>query len=729
MVFGTGEVNFPKGALSPSVQFTATVPPDVPPVRRLRYETTRVCDGNGTPLGFGAVRLFGSPVVPVPRLEMFRRYQALAGQTGVAGSGSEIHSTPLVANLTDDNGDGRIDRADVPDIVTIREGPASQFTGTIKIASGDDGRELFTVGTDLVSPWSEAAVGDLDGDGSPEIVAVHSDGNHLIAFGRPTGSDVSAEMNTLKWLSDAHAQPRFFIGCGIDRTCPLMAAAVSIANLDGAGNPEVVAGAAVYDATGKLLGDGENLGGTTGGAKASGNGGPKRSAISAVSDVDLDGVPELVAGPSAYQLRGGSLVKVWQRTDRADGIVGIGNFDSDPQAEIVIVANGQIYMLDHDGSDAEVWNPTAAHAPITLPTGGSGGAPTIADFDGDGVPEIGVAGRYGYAVLERDGSVRWQSAIMDFSSNSTGSTVFDFDRDGSVEVLYRDELYLRVYRGSDGVLLARTEIHSATWTEEPVVADVDGDGDAEIAVVSDQTGSFQEALTGVHVFEDVGGGWAPTRRIWNQHSYHITNVNEDGTIPVDESENWLVPGLNDFRLNAFGPGDTPGIDDSFTYVANDGALDSQPATVRITIDANRPPVITSAPLTDAFHGVRYSYAVTATDPDGDTLAFSLPVAPAGMTIDPASGVIGWTPTAEQAGEHAVTVRVADGSDNVALQKYTVTVGEPGPDDLDNDGDGLSKNRGDCNDVDPTIRPGAPEVPNDGIDQDCNGADLVVDPQD
>ena len=40
-----------------------------------------------------------------------------------------------------------------------------------------------------------------------------------------------------------------------------------------------------------------------------------------------------------------------------------------------------------------------------------------------------------------------------------------------------------------------------------------------------------------------------TRRVWNEHAYHITNVNEDGTIPTNELPNWKQPGLNNFRQN------------------------------------------------------------------------------------------------------------------------------------------------------------------------------------
>ena len=58
---------------------------------------------------------------------------------------------------------------------------------------------------------------------------------------------------------------------------------------------------------------------------------------------------------------------------------------------------------------------------------------------------------------------------------------------------------------------------------------------------------------GIAVFGDLNDTWVPTRRIWNQHAYHITNVNEDGSIPQNAENNWQVEGLNNFRLNAFTP--------------------------------------------------------------------------------------------------------------------------------------------------------------------------------
>lgn len=652
VLFDSGVVNTPTGAVDPSIAFSLPVP-DIAGVQRVRY-TSVSCPGSAFPPGFSSVHVFGSVSLspPLPAFKTAIKFWALQDRG--------VHSTTLVANLTDDNGDGVIDPRDIPDIVVPVESLGSQLTGEIKVLSGEDGRELLTLGgPNLVSPWSELAGGDIDADGVPEVLAVHSDGNHLIAF-EHTGQ--------VKWVSDANAMPAWGTESGMQ-----VGGAISIANLDAGARPHIVVGASVFDAGGKLLGDGRTLGGTAAGT------GVLRSAVSAVADLDLDGRAEIVAGPTAYRLVNGQLTKVWQRIDRPDGYVAIANLDNDPFAEIAIVADGLLYVLNHDGSDAEVWNPPT-HAPLPIPVddeggraSGQAGAPLIADVDGDGFPEIGIATASAYLLFDRDGTVRWHAPISDHTSHMTGSTAFDFDADGEIEIVYRDERFLRILRGRDGVVLARHPISSSTWSEEPVVADVDNDGHADIVVSSNPFGS--PSTSGVIVLQDVANKWTRTRRIWNQHSYHITNVAEDGRIPAAEPPHWLLPSLNGFRFNAFVPGETPDQADSFTYLASDGILQSNVATVRITVTApNSPPQFTSAPITTAAVGVPYIYGPRVTDPDpGDVLTFSLPTAPAGMMIDPATGLIRWTPTAGQLGSQDVGVKVQDARGLFALQGYTVQV--------------------------------------------------------
>ena len=76
--------------------------------------------------------------------------------------------------------------------------------------------------------------------------------------------------------------------------------------------------------------------------------------------------------------------------------------------------------------------------------------------------------------------------------------------------------------------------------------------------------------------------------------------------------------------------------------------------------ANLAPNITSLAITDVREGLDYSYDVDAVDVNVlDNLTYVLTEAPIGMSIDSASGLISWTPTSAQVGDHNVAVTVLD----------------------------------------------------------------------
>ncbi|MBL9100396.1 MAG: VCBS repeat-containing protein [Myxococcales bacterium] len=238
-----------------------------------------------------------------------------------------------------------------------------------------------------------------------------------------------------------------------------------------------------------------------------GTGAPTYGSTSFAVDTDNDGVQEVVVGNALYRPDGSD---IWYN-QMADGYPAVADFDGDGGPEIVVVGAGTVRLQTAGGGVLwDVANPAQV-----------GGPPTIADYDGDGKPEIGVAGKVGYVVFDTDGSVLWQQATQDASSAVTGSSVYDFEGDGVADVVYADEVNLYIYSGTDGSVKLTYDGHnSGTLIEYPIVVDVDNDGQVEIVVTHN---NLIQTAHGVTVVGDMDQSWRPGRKIWNQHAYNITN--------------------------------------------------------------------------------------------------------------------------------------------------------------------------------------------------------------
>ena len=83
------------------------------------------------------------------------------------------------------------------------------------------------------------------------------------------------------------------------------------------------------------------------------------------------------------------------------------------------------------------------------------------------------------------------------------------------------------------------------------------------------------------------------------------------------------------------------------------------------------PRITSSPVASATYKETYVYQIEAEDPDQDTLTYNLIKGPAGMQLDPFSGLIQWTPAAGQGQWQDVEVRVNDGRCGEDTQTFRI----------------------------------------------------------
>jgi cyclophilin family peptidyl-prolyl cis-trans isomerase len=95
------------------------------------------------------------------------------------------------------------------------------------------------------------------------------------------------------------------------------------------------------------------------------------------------------------------------------------------------------------------------------------------------------------------------------------------------------------------------------------------------------------------------------------------------------------------------------------------------SAVQLTLDTVAP-VLNFTPITTGVAGVAYTCQVAATDTDA-ALTYSLVTPVTGLSIDPTTGLISWTPTDAQVSTTDVTVKVADTAGNAAQQTYSVTV--------------------------------------------------------
>ncbi|MEM8735110.1 MAG: putative Ig domain-containing protein, partial [Planctomycetota bacterium] len=85
-----------------------------------------------------------------------------------------------------------------------------------------------------------------------------------------------------------------------------------------------------------------------------------------------------------------------------------------------------------------------------------------------------------------------------------------------------------------------------------------------------------------------------------------------------------------------------------------------------------PEITTTAPRFTAV-GSAYQYTLAATDPEATALTYSLGRGPDGMSVDAMSGAVTWTPTADQAGKHVVTLIATDEGGATAIESFEIDV--------------------------------------------------------
>lgn len=625
---------------------------------------------------------------PAPFQSVLPTNEISWGGTGVADknatgrpfpSSSQSCMTPIVANLDDDNGDGLINELDFPEVVFMtycnQEITQNGIVRAIHGGGPSKGQDYFA--TCGATVWHEGdptnmacacanatgnstaslAVGDLDGDGKPEIVVPNE--NSGLSILDNTGVLITASANN-QWSGYINPAP-------------------AIANIDNQGFAEIVVGRHVFtlahDANNKLVFQDRFSGALMHGINTQGP-------IPCIANLVGDAQQEIIAGSSVYKLPApppgvtkiadcpagsmddfctGKLTVVWDGQTvngaaalpdgRRDGFCAVADILGVDQAlapgpanpldgkpEVILINNGYLTIFAGDTG--------LIKRSIDLGAGTLGGAPNVDDFDGDGFPEVGTAFGLRYLMIDLQdpeplncpvwsnplndnvmgmqgnaartpggmcttdadcaaGAVcntikgscvclhnGWARVTEDDSSRVTGSSVFDFNGDGAAEVVYNDECYFRIYDGTTADVLFKHHSPSRTRIENPIIADVDNDGNAEIVFTSNnEAASCTEGVNypnGIFVWGDASDTWVSARRIWNQHAHHVTNAFEGGGIPTQEPESWKTYNgrvYNTYRSNPRSYGVAPDLTVGGVQVSSPNATCGQLSSdIDITVE-------------------------------------------------------------------------------------------------------------------------------------------------
>lgn len=487
----------------------------------------------------------------------------LALKWGSKNGTNNTHSQPLVGDV---DGDG------IAEVVVV-----NRFINKITVLNGEDGSVYaevtttwngsYTGGDDFTNDIeSQPAIADVDGDGFGEIFISDDDGNRIERWDIIDSGD-GGKTGSIGH-HDGSTGPTWHITSGMERV-----GIMGLADFNKDGTPELYHyNEIINPITGAIL-----IAGSTGnewkssvsqGAIAAdlltdiAYPGIELSSMGRIYYIDLDATPptrtlvkqanDLVftanhtlkghsvpsSQKSKYKLR----PKYYSSWDIQISFESVADYNNDGFLDVI--GSGSFGTSNTGYTTVYFWDvkndklityqdPNNNHVRGT-------GRINLGDVNANGTLNATFVSNQRLYALDASFGLLWKKTIDEGSSGVTGCSIFDFNDDGQMEILYRSEKLFYIVNGETGATRKSFTCISRTWLEYPVVADIDGDGESEICItcLTDDGGNtgYSNSDNGqVRIFEPADDDiWQPSRAVWNQHGYFNVNINDDLSVPKEQ---------------------------------------------------------------------------------------------------------------------------------------------------------------------------------------------------
>ena len=210
-------------------------------------------------------------------------------------------------------------------------------------------------------------------------------------------------------------------------------------------------------------------------------------------------------------------------------------------------------------------------------------------------------------------------------------------------------------------------------------------GTSSNIVISVSDGEFSSSLAAftITVSADnappqISGSAATSVNVGDNYTFTPTASDPDNdtlTFSVSGLPSWASFSTSNGRISGTPQSGDVGTSSNIVITVSDGEFSSSLSAFSITVSANNaPPQISGSPDTGVNVGGNYSFTPTASDPENDTLTFSVAGLPSWASFNTSSGRISGTPQSGDVGTSSnIVISVSDGEFSSSLSAFTITV--------------------------------------------------------